>query len=121
MKIYKNISYYKHNFGTCNMTDFDVRGYVPNVLRACGSNQKSCSKDCKFYVDEMDTHRCMKGAERNRYYRMLLDGDNATATAVWRARAVCAKSKKPSHAIKPSALPSFIVAFVIIVAKLLIG
>ena len=116
LRVYKNASYYKHNFGTCNMTDFESKEYIPDVLRACNANAKTCSTGCKFYVDKMDSHRCMKGFEKKFYFKFV--NQNATRD-VWRARDLCAQTAKNpgSHGVSLSAIPACIFALLFLAYK----
>lgn len=91
IRVFNNASR-DHNFGSCNYTNFISRNYFSRILRSCGWNTKTCSEDCKSYVNEMGSHRCMKGAEGKMLYKTMMGSRaNATVKAVWNARAVCSK------------------------------
>ena len=105
MEVFKNVSLYSHNFGTCNFKEFEKHNYPADIIRSCGPNPKSCSKDCKYYVDKMNNHRCMKGWEKRIHDTLMLSKSNKTAAAVWNATRVCAKSiASAGLMIKPQAM-----------------
>ncbi len=122
MTIYRNMSLYKHNFGSCSFKDFDAGGHVASVIKACGSNPTTCSKDCRYYVDQMDSHRCMKGFERKMYDGMLWNYSNVTALAVWKARAVCTKKTSiESSAIQMPMMPIYMFLVIAAVLRLVVA
>ena len=90
--MFKNASFGTHNFGSCNYTDVWTEHFA-DVIRSCGWNAKTCSKDCKYYVDKMDSHRCMQGFEAKILRGMMKKANaNETAKAVYNARETCAKA-----------------------------
>eukprot|EP00794_Sanderia_malayensis_P011061 gene11061-12229_t len=120
MSIHNNATYYSHNFGTCNYTEFSTHGYVKNILRNCGSSQK-CEKQCKYYVDQMNAHRCSKGFEKKILRGIQYAENNVTALAVWKIEEDCAQQGPISGAFKVSALPQYLIAIILIAAKMLTG
>ena len=86
---FQNGSMYDHNFGTCNFTEFDSHQYPTKILRVCGQDPKSCSRDCKKLVDEMSNHRCRKGFEKKAQDAIMWTVSNKTALAVWKAVKLC--------------------------------
>ena len=106
MEVYRNMSLYKHNIGTCNFTEFDSHHYSNNIIRTCGSVPKTCPKDCKHYVDKMNRERCRKGFEKKMQDSMMWMTSNKTALAVWKAISVCANTvvDSPAANVQPSLL-----------------
>ena len=78
-----------HNFGTCNFTAYHSHKYPDKIVRSCGLDPKTCSKDCKRYVDEMNSQRCRKGFEKKVTDGEMWSTSNKTALAVWKAINVC--------------------------------
>ena len=86
-----NASFYTHKFGTCNFTAFENTGYLSDVIQSCGPHKTKCTKGCKFYLDRMDSHRCMKGYERTIYDGILFNYSKSLANTLWTTRNLCAK------------------------------
>ena len=84
-----NVSLHRHNFGSCNLKEFDSSPYLQNVLRACPYDAKTCSPGCKFYLHQMDSHRCMKGMIRKMWDGALYRKSNITAVTLFKARSLC--------------------------------
>ena len=90
IKVFKNASRDQHKFGTCNYTEFVQKRFFADILRSCGWNANSCSDDCKYYINQLDSHRCMKGSEGKMVQKtMMRSKANATIKAVFNARKVC--------------------------------
>eukprot|EP00795_Rhopilema_esculentum_P007433 gene7433-13194_t len=116
-----NVSLHNHKFGTCDFKEFEEQNYPANILTSCGPKPTSCSKDCKYYVDKMTSHRCMKGGERNIYNREMKSKANHTAQAVWKAINVCGKyvgSAAPRLADINARMIASLVAFLCIMLHL---
>ena len=96
-----NRTLYEHNVGQCNLTEFESQNHIGEVLRACPYHASTCSSGCKYYVDKMNSHHCMKGFMRRVYDGALYKYNNVTALTVFKARNQCAKVQlHPSTAFK---------------------
>ena len=104
-----------HNFGTCNFTEYDSHKYPDKIVRSCGQDPKTCPKDCKRYVDEMNSQRCRKGFEKKINDGVMWYTSNKTALAVWKAINVCSTTtevKGASATMQPTA--PLIIAFAVL-------
>ena len=109
--LFKNASFYTHNFGQCNLTEFDSKKYTDIVLKNC-TDEKKCTPECKSAITKMDQERCMKGYMRKIYDDLLymhLKDNGTTYHTLTHYRALCAqdqqqgpKDKEPGSAVSKS-------------------
>ena len=115
---FQNASMYAHNFGTCNFTEFDSHKYPASVRRICGSDPKSCPKDCKRIVDKMNNHRCRKGYEKKAQDAMMWEASNKNAISVWKAINVCETTKEVRGSAKTMHTSSLLLIVIVFICIL---
>ena len=58
-----NANNLKHNFGSCNLTEFNSHNFFATVINTCGENQTECSEGCRSNVEELYNHVCTKSVQ----------------------------------------------------------
>ena len=110
---------FKHGFGTCYFKEFNEKN-IPDVLRSCEPHKNKCSKDCKFYVDKMNAHRCMKGFEAKLQAYIMMANHSSVGATVFRARALCANSVQGNASLlQPLQILAAFMAFIALFASVL--
>ena len=110
---------FKHGFGTCYFKEFNEK-YIPDVLRSCEPHKNKCSKDCKFYVDRMNAHRCMKGFEAKLQASIMMANYSSVGATVFKAKAICAKSVQgDASLLQPLQILAAFMAFIALFVSLL--